>query len=944
MQRGVLSGTRIGTAGALFTHKNAMLCLIIMCCAALAIVESSPLLCVSSKDNTLQVCVDVGLGSIVSIDIGNGTAVYKQVNFQTELGAASARVGLPVVSQASAGGEISITQNWTFAADHRAPAGAGAVVVDTLSSGVSSVQWHVRIEGTVAAPWSVPITTNASFGSDTTRLKLWSMWDRGAHKSFPNTLIDALQPSDQLESGWWDGCYRLGNPRGVGCNDFIVVPLVSVLACDGADAGLTLMLSPHDTVMDTWLYLQGSQGSFALQRTHYRIAAGSPVLLQADLVGHAGDWRAGLGWAVAAYAAYFEPANPEVFAVAAGTGSYSYYIGNLTSPSLKAMAYQVNWDLSGRFFPYMGQFLPPVGPTDVWLNDPEGSQPRANVSFAIIAAWYDQMRQAGFVDLSYFNVNEYGLNIVLPPGLLQSQQPPAAASAQLEGDTPAAASAQGDTPAAASAQGDSPVAGRDAAAARGSSINWSLVFEEGGPELDHLVERALGLAAVGDEAGAGTGTCAQTWQNASTCLLTSFPDALVTQSWDEVDMRLVLRPYYSWQNAVVVDPGIESYHAFMLEQLVRKIVMLGDGFAGITVDRSDWQETYNLAYDDGVSFVPEVVGAGRSGLAGSMKISYQRMIADLRAGFGAAEKIRQRARELLLERAHAVQASGVGSKVESGEQLAAAYRTMAGRLGSGLQGQGIMLLNSAGNGRLDNFLHYDGQFSEGQAVNGVGLLGVASPAVLWTYDANECCSTPARVQLYFQAHLYMGLCPMVPFPGNDHAIGWDNSVIGQYIRYGHLLRAIANKVWCLQPHIVGLVNGTGLTTAKVNAFVTVLDTAATAAGLEQALVVPVMLGLQTGGSVLLNMTGMERVWGPGHTSVHPLIRHRRAEAGLPKAPWTHSDGQGGAIYVTEVAYPGPAGWAPLQNSTCVVAPCSMLVRLTLVDGAAIVRVRRVAAP
>ena len=59
------------------------------------------------------------------------------------------------------------------------------------------------------------------------------------------------------------------------------------------------------------------------------------------------------------------------------------------------MAYKVNWDLSGRFFPYMGMFLPPVAPGVEWLNDPEGSQPRANVSFESIGSWYRQMANNG---------------------------------------------------------------------------------------------------------------------------------------------------------------------------------------------------------------------------------------------------------------------------------------------------------------------------------------------------------------------------------------------------------------------------------------------------------------------------------------------------------------------------------------------------------------------
>ena len=45
----------------------------------------------------------------------------------------------------------------------------------------------------------------------------------------------------------------------------------------------------------------------------------------------------------------------------------------------------------------------------------KGSQPRANVTYEIIGAWYRKMATAGFTDLSYFNVNEYGINIVLPP-------------------------------------------------------------------------------------------------------------------------------------------------------------------------------------------------------------------------------------------------------------------------------------------------------------------------------------------------------------------------------------------------------------------------------------------------------------------------------------------------------------------------------------------------
>ena len=67
---------------------------------------------------------------------------------------------------------------------------------------------------------------------------------------------------------------------------------------------------------------------------------------------------------------------------------YSSYLGALDDPQWKEMAYQTNWDLSGRYFPYMGQFLPPMSSsTDEWLNDPEGTQKRANCS---CESWIDR--------------------------------------------------------------------------------------------------------------------------------------------------------------------------------------------------------------------------------------------------------------------------------------------------------------------------------------------------------------------------------------------------------------------------------------------------------------------------------------------------------------------------------------------------------------------------
>ena len=324
-------------------------------------------------------------------------------------------------------------------------------------------------------------------------------------------------------------------------------------------------------------------------------------------------------------------------------------------------------------------------------------------------------------------------------------------------------------------------------------------------------------------------------------------------------------------------------------------------FAALSIiDRSDWQELYNLGRDDGVSFLPEAAGAPSAGLAASMKASYNAVVADLREALTQAPTLRALA--------------GLGR-------------------GSAMAGGGLMLLNAYGNARLDQFRPFDGQFAEGSAVAGLGLLGVASPAILWTYSFKEVSSAAGGPDAFFQAHLYMGVCPMIPFPANDHSISWSDDAIAAYTRYGFLFTAVANKVWLLAPHIAGVVNGTGLAAAKTNAFVTVLDAAAPPAALQQALVLPVVLASSANGTALLNLTGYDRAW----AEPHPLLRHRRAAAGL--APWARAPAQLACTF--EYAPPGGAAWAPLApDAVCGGgAPCNAALRVPLSSGAALVRVR-----
>lgn len=676
-----------------------ILCLFVFFLSDL-IVASSTLLCVDSLDSTLSVCVDSISGLITTVS--PLASVPWNVNASTILGDKAVLTGSPSVTQTN--GQVTIVNKWCFDTNSLAPQGSCAIVTDVLSPKTSSVHWRVSILGTSSAPWSVPIQTSWIF-NDSSVLKAWAPWDRGSVKGWDLNWVDPLQPSDVLPGGWWDGTYRIGNGRDG--SDFVITGLATVLSAnpDLLDAGISIHLAPTDIPMDTHLYLQGSIGGLSFSREHYRISSFAPVELDMEIVGHAADWRSALAFSVSTWPAYWEPHNPEVYNTCAGTGSYSWWLGSLDqTPSYESMAYKVNWDLSGRFFPYMGMFLPPVAPGVEWLNDPEGTQPRANVTFESIGAWYRQMADRGFSDLSYANVNEYGINVVLPPSQLSS-------SRMITSELPIVDEAY-----------------------------ISRLF-------DNVAQFILSSPSRNDENDLTSSSlspqiCESTWQNASTCLAEAFPDAALTKSWDEINKRVVKGAYISWQNAIVVDPGVQGYHAFMLEQLARHIVY-EDAFVGYIIDRSDWMDVSSLQRDDGVTFIPEAVNSTGSGIGASLKVSYQRMVSDLRAVLDAGPAALQSLRK----------------RLATSDRMNQTYQ-----LGE-MNGTGLMMMNLYGNARLDQFAPYDGIFSEGPLISGAGLLGIMSPTILWTYDSSECCRSSNWSDFYFQRHVLMNVMPMLPFPG-----------------------------------------------------------------------------------------------------------------------------------------------------------------------------------
>ena len=113
-------------------------------------------------------------------------------------------------------------------------------------------------------------------------------------------------------------------------------------------------------------------------------------------------------------------------------------------------------------------------------------------------------------------------------------------------------------------------------------------------------------------------------------------------------------------------------------------------------------------------------------------------------------------------------------------------------------GQKLLFQNTLGVARLDNFAHFDGCFSEGglPVVNPTAFLSVAAPATVWVYPTFSAKLT-ARVDAdrFLQIYLLMGVLPMAPVPGNDHAILPNITTAAVFQDYGPLFRAVAGAVW-----------------------------------------------------------------------------------------------------------------------------------------------------
>jgi hypothetical protein len=207
-------------------------------------------------------------------------------------------------------------------------------------------------------------------------------------------------------------------------------------------------------------------------------------------------------------------------------------------------------------------------------------------------------------------------------------------------------------------------------------------------------------------------------------------------------------------NAWVVDPGDPAYRAHLLRQARRDIKMLPDS-AGICIDRTDWLRLYNPNADDGVSWIGKPCRA-----------------------------------------------------------FVNSWKTLMAQLGPLMHMHGKVIFSNLQDCRLDLARHLDGVYSEFGGyptnANGVSLLCIRKPALLWTADDNQ------LNDAFFQYHLFMGAYPTAPYPSNNHCITPSPERLKWYVEYGPLMDAMRGKKWVLTPHCVEVKKGS----AKVNLFST----------------------------------------------------------------------------------------------------------------------------
>jgi hypothetical protein len=270
-----------------------------------------------------------------------------------------------------------------------------------------------------------------------------------------------------------------------------------------------------------------------------------------------------------------------------------------------------------------------------------------------------------------------------------------------------------------------------------------------------------------------------------------------------------------WQGSIAMDPGDATWANFLEEQAETKVAALGEAFRGIVIDEPHVQEWV---------WGRTEAGGGGAGWCG-------RPCASLLGGW--------------LSTAARVAARVHSAPVQGG-------------------GGGVVLTNQIHTLRPELLRAADGVFTEAHPaqsnapryVNAIGLLTMRCVGIVWTESADEVAGAggqgtagQAEMDAFFHQRLYMGVFPMAPALGNDHAIGDDcsSAVRGTYVDHAHMLRQLRGAQWLLRPDALRVqlaANSTGDAVVVGNIF----QTAAQGNGTPLELVIVAIAKTRSGGS------------------------------------------------------------------------------------------------
>jgi hypothetical protein len=282
--------------------------------------------------------------------------------------------------------------------------GHACTVTDRFIPTSNSIRWEIDITGG-DAPWNAEILTELCQAA-TSATRFWTAWSSPEQQTEAWCDPRVLMPFS--DSKWSYSNLQFMSPTK---GNFIAIPLLTV-ADPATDTGVSLVLSPEDTILDLWLQTH-VDGSMCLTRQKHRLGGGKAVRFAMDLVAHEAGWSGGLRWMTARYPQFFNPPNPAADRMA-GCGAYSGNEDPIDAERLKKMAFRINWKLSDDF-PYMGMFIPPVKDADeTWTRScgeptPPGKKPQT--SCRQLNDYGRYMKTNGFFVLDYFNVTEFGKNM-----------------------------------------------------------------------------------------------------------------------------------------------------------------------------------------------------------------------------------------------------------------------------------------------------------------------------------------------------------------------------------------------------------------------------------------------------------------------------------------------------------------------------------------------------